>query len=139
VLDGLPLVVHDTLVRLWRTDWLHEQVSSTREDLAVLRTRPGRAICEDLALCYWAGEAYELDPMTWYEKVLGGVASENDLLGAIREGRFAVIQLDDWGERRQERFTEAFVAALRQRYRVFRRSPNGFFFEPIPARPPDSS
>jgi hypothetical protein len=139
VLDGLPLVVHDTLVRLWRTDWLHEQVSSTREDLAVLRTRPGRAICEDLALCYWAGEAYELDPMTWYEKVLGGVASENDLLGAIREGRFAVIQLDDWDEVRQEHFTDAFVAALRQRYRLFRKSANGFFFEPLPASLPGSS
>jgi hypothetical protein len=139
VIDGLPRTVHDTVFRLWRKDWLREQAVSTREDVAVLQAQPGPAICEDLALCYWAGKAYELEPYTWHQKVLGGVASEAELLAALREGRFAVIQLDDWGERRQERFTEAFVAALRQRYRVFRRSPNGFFFEPIPARPPDSS
>lgn len=60
-------------------------------------------------------------------------------LAALGEGRFAVIQRDDWGEERPERFTEAFVAALRARYRVFRRSPNDFFFAPIPAPLPDSS
>jgi len=139
LIDGLPRTVHDTFLRLWRRDWLREQVVSTREDVTALQARPGPAICEDLALCYWAGEAYELEPYTWHQKVLGGVASEKDLLAAIGEGRFAVIQLDDFGEERRERFSEAFVAALRRRYRVFRRSPNGFFFEPIPAPLPDSS
>jgi hypothetical protein len=139
VVDGLPRTVHDTLVRQWRKDWLHEQVIATQEDVAALRTRPGPAICEDLPLCYWAGEVYEFDPYTWHQKVLGGVASEKELLAAIGEGRFAVIQVNNWGEERQERFSDAFIAALRQHYRVFRKSSNGYFFEPIRAPLPNSS
>lgn len=103
--------------------------AATREDIARLSAEPGSALCETLALCFWARKAPEVDLFNARQAFLSGVADEERLLERLRRRDFALVQLAvASSERDDERVSPAFMATLEAHYLLERRSPNGGFF-----------
>ena len=101
--------------------WLapHEvDVSETRRDVELL-ARPGRVLCEDLALCLWAGKTAEVDFFGTQQAIRHGGPEADTLAGDVENGRFSAIQTDvptrPLGPR--------FAAALDGAYRVAHETP----------------
>jgi hypothetical protein len=102
-------------------------VAATREDSRMIRATPGDAVCESLALCYWAGKPGTVDLFNSQQAFRTGRIDRERLLEPIRTGRFGVIQLVA-GSTGGERWDEALHQAVEGRYRSARTSVNGIFY-----------
>lgn len=73
-----------------------ETVSGSRADIDYLAAIPGRAMCEDLSLCYWAGKEFEVDFFNTGQKISAGAISERSLVDLLEKQVFEVVQLEAW-------------------------------------------
>jgi len=63
-------------------------------DIAFLKRHDGPAICEELALCYWAGKDASVDVFNMGEAFATGARSDRPLIDNISHCRFAAMQFD---------------------------------------------
>ena len=63
-------------------------------DIAFLREHPGRALCESLSLCYWAGKEVEVDTFNVGQAFATGARSDSDLIRQIEARAFSVMEFD---------------------------------------------
>lgn len=105
--------------------------AATREDVAYLAARDGPALCEMLALCFWAGKPAGVDLFNGQQLFRAGLADEEALLARVARGEFAVVQLDGFSPLRDdERVSAQLARALQLHYVTDRISPNGVFLRP---------
>jgi hypothetical protein len=105
--------------------------AATREDVAYLAARQGPALCEMLALCFWAGKPAGVDLFNSQQLFRAGRADEDALLARIARGEFAVVQLDGFSAARDdERVSGQLTRALQLHYVIDRVSANGVFLRP---------
>jgi hypothetical protein len=80
-----------------RDFWIHpsaDEVKTAEADIVFLRAREGSAICEQLALCYWAGKPQAVDVFNLGQQFATGKRGDNELAFAIEQRRFSTIQFD---------------------------------------------
>jgi hypothetical protein len=113
-----------------RDFWLHpmaEEAATARRDIAFIHARTGRALCEMLSLCYWAGKKAEVDTFNTGQQFATGVRSDADLIRQIDARAFAVMEFDT---------LEPFAlgprvkAAVFKTYRIDHTNDEGVFFVP---------
>lgn len=63
-----------------------------RETAAFIAARPGPALCETLALCYWAGKPFAVDTFNVGQAVRVGALDESVLDERIAAGEFSSVQ-----------------------------------------------
>lgn len=83
----------------WRDPdfWLHpmaDDAATAHDDIAFLARHHGRAMCELLALCYWAGKGAEIDMFNTQQQYIAHARSDDDLVRKINARSFAVVQID---------------------------------------------
>jgi hypothetical protein len=108
------------------------EAEKSESDIRYLAGLDGPAMCETLALCYWAGKDFEVDFFNLGQKLLTGTMSDDQLLGEIESKRFSVIQMDGLdGKPWTFRLPERIVTKILENYGVDRKSNvNGFFLRP---------
>jgi len=90
---GLQSAPRDViLVRPWVRDTLVE-AARVRATVAVLRSKPDPVICENLALCYWAGRTFVVDMFNQSRGVVSGHCDETSFLRRLSAGSYAAIAL----------------------------------------------
>jgi hypothetical protein len=80
-----------------RDFWLHpmaDEAATAQRDVAFIRGRPGRALCETLSFCYWAGKKAEVDTFNTGQQFATGARSDADLIRQIDARAFAVMEFD---------------------------------------------
>ncbi len=106
-------------------------------------SRPGAAVCESLLLCWRAGKPFTLDNFNIRQQVLAGGLDQGPLLARIRAKEFGVIQTsgliegDQPGElnprlTEMNRFTDEFLRAVQENYRLAEDAPRGLYAFYIP-------
>ena len=94
-------------------------------DIAFLKQGP--ALCEQLSLCYWAGETAPADLFNLGEQIATGARPDAPLIALLDARHFRSLQFDS---------LESFAlgtrvrAALLKNYRVDHEDDNGVFFRP---------
>ena len=91
-------------------------VSAASADIAFLTDHAGRGLCEQLALCYWAGKPIEADLFQVRQAMLTGGSAADDLAQLVEARAFSVVQLDAGGRELNGRFARA----MEQQYVVAR-------------------
>lgn len=70
-------------------------VDTTGEDVAYIQGRPGEAVCEALALCFWAGKPISVDLFRTGMQLRTGEITPEAIIGPpTAPVRFGLIQLD---------------------------------------------
>jgi hypothetical protein len=138
VLYLMPLVLTRWLMpgSEWQSSafWAHpfaDEARTADADIAFLRDRPGPALCETLALCYWARKRPEVDTFNLGEAFRTGARSDRDLLDSINRSLFSVIEFEQpppFG------LGESIDKAIAENYRVLRTSDDGIFLAPRASR-----
>lgn len=103
------------------------ETRATGEEIAVIRSRPGRGACEMLALCYWSGKEREFDALNAWQAVMAKQISRDDLLKPVLQTRYSVVQLLP-GEAERRGPLGDFARAVAQRYRLAHHSASGDIF-----------
>jgi hypothetical protein len=65
-----------------------------RQDIAFLKSRPGPAFCEQLALCYWAEKPAQVDVWGLSQALATRTRSPDTLAALVDAKRFGVIELN---------------------------------------------
>jgi hypothetical protein len=83
----------------WRDPdfWLHPmegEAATARGDIAFIQAHSGRALCETLSLCYWAGKPADVDVFNTSQQFATGGRSDADLIRQIDAHAFAVMEFD---------------------------------------------
>jgi dolichyl-phosphate-mannose-protein mannosyltransferase len=113
--------------------WTHPYFDESRTseaDIQYLRASSGPALCETLALCYWAGKPDGFDLFNLSEAYAAGRLSSRPLGEAIEERRFHVIEFES---PRPDALPRQITGSLDRNYVVGRVSDEGYFF--VPRRP----
>ena len=116
--------IHWGSPRFWIDPRWSEAASSARE-IEFLSAHVGPALCENLALCYWAAKPAEVDFFNMRERIHRDPWREDELLRLVEARRFSVAQIDgllDLGPR--------FDDALQRNYRLDHRGRWGSLFVP---------
>jgi hypothetical protein len=85
--------IHWGSPRFW-LDPRWAEVESTAREVEFISSRPGPALCENLALCYWAGKPPEVDFFSMSQRFREDPQSAGALVRLLDEQRFRVAQLD---------------------------------------------
>ncbi len=130
----LPLAsgLHSRTDEDWRDPdfWAHplfDEAALSRSDIVFLRQHSGRALCETLALCYWAGKAPEVDMFNAGEAIATGSVSDAPLIQRIQSRTYAVIEFDTLAPFALGPRVHAAVLAA---YRVDHANDDGVFLVP---------
>jgi hypothetical protein len=99
-------------------------------DIALLKSRPGPALCDQLSLCLWAGKNAEVDVFNIGEQIKTGAREPSALTSMIAAQRFGVLQLQDL-----DAMGPAVRAAIAQNYRTDHADDNGNFLIPVRRAP----
>lgn len=100
------------------------------EDVAFIAGRKGPVLCENLALCYWAGKTLEADFFNLGQKLKAGLVSESALIASLENRAFSLIQMDA-GTGTSFRLPQRINEALSREYVITRSSrKSGVFLEP---------
>src|SRR6202011_4503802 len=67
--------------------------NTQRADVAYIKSVAGHVVCDDLALCYWAGKGFEADLNNLQTLMRAMPAVERDFLARITNCSYALIQL----------------------------------------------
>jgi Dolichyl-phosphate-mannose-protein mannosyltransferase len=83
----------------WRDPdfWLHpmaDDAAVAQQDIAFVEAHPGRALCETLSYCYWAGKNPEVDVFNTGQQFATGARSDADLIRRIDAHDFSVMEFD---------------------------------------------
>jgi hypothetical protein len=91
--------------------------SPQQADVDYIKGTPGTAVCENLALCYWAGKDFSVDLDTLKILVTGKPELEADFIANLERCLYPLIQLeDDWDDEDDGPFTEGILTALETHY-----------------------
>lgn len=110
-----------------------------RAAVALLKTTPGPALCEDLLLCYRAGKPYSFDTFVASDQLEAGALDFDAVPELLRSRKFGAIELDVLPEeasassplvRNRPRFPELWMNALLENYRLRVRTAHMFIFVP---------
>jgi hypothetical protein len=124
-----PLLLFGWLIIPWIISGNWNPLHSMREiaagqtrfnqDVALLRDRPGPALCESLLLCYFAEKPYRYDPFNATRFIRLGKLDASTLLEDLRQQEYGAIQLDApiHDEKDSERFDSSILAAIEESYR----------------------
>ncbi|HVZ91721.1 MAG TPA: hypothetical protein VG843_08725 [Rhizomicrobium sp.] len=120
----------------WDASWLERDfwfrpLSAEREiaagDIAFLRAQDGPAICEELALCYWAGKPEAADLFNLGQAFATGARDDEVFAAQVAAQRYSAAQFDSQsGVAMTARVRRAFRGA----YRVGRSDDNGIIYVP---------
>jgi hypothetical protein len=94
-------------------------------DIALLKARPGPALCGQLSLCLWAGKQAEVDVFNVGEAIKTGARDPKVLTQLIATRHFATLQLNDLSA-----LGPQVRAAIAAHYRVHHRDENSVFLIP---------
>ncbi|MDE2184090.1 MAG: glycosyltransferase family 39 protein [Alphaproteobacteria bacterium] len=111
-------IPHDVLrVRPWIRDERAEAVL-TRETVERIAERPRPALCQTLAVCYWAGKPFAADIFSINEAIHRGQKSADVLATPIAARLFSSVQIDPDGGYSYVMLPSEALAALRRNYRL---------------------
>lgn len=118
----------------WRESdyWLHplaDEAAQARGDIAFLKAHPGPALCETLALCYWAGKPAAVDVFNVGQEFAGGTRRDGALVRRIESRAYAAVEFDSLSP---FALTPAIRAALLAHYRIDHANDEGVFLVPRP-------
>ncbi len=88
------------------------------EDVALLHSRSGPALCESLLRCYFAGKPYGYDPFNATRLIRFGRLDGTAIVEDIRQQKYGAVQLDEpiEDEKDSERFNPSVLAAIQNNY-----------------------
>ncbi|MEN6484273.1 MAG: hypothetical protein ABFD98_05265 [Syntrophobacteraceae bacterium] len=115
-----------------RDYWKHRalQVETVADDIRYLAGMRGPVMCEDPALCYWAGKRFEVDMFMTGAKVRAGVIDREKFTDLIESRYFSAIQISR-PDGESPRLDEAINRAIRANYAIGRKdSCAGVFYVP---------
>ena len=120
---GLPKVLNGSISR---------QVRQDQADIDYLAAHPGKAICSDLTLCYWAGEEFALDLFNMDQLYTLHKRDPQALFASLRQHDFSMVVLDNdhAADDSADPFMDAFRQTLLASYRIARRSDRFVFYAP---------
>ena len=99
-------------------------------DIDFIAKHEGPAMCESLALCYWAGKKFEVAYFSLGQKLEAGLVSESAITARLESRYFSVIQMDS-EKGASDRLPSKVNDAILERYKVSRSSQqSGVFLEP---------
>ncbi len=103
------------------------------QQIAFLKQQPSPQICEDLLLCFYAGQPYLYDPFNATRLIQAHKLDPQPFLNSLNQGSFGVIELeqhelDDTSQ--ADRFPAAFLAAIANDYHLAFTTPEAIFFVP---------
>jgi len=90
---GLVATKGQLLLRPWIASERAREAASLTAIRAVA-SRPAPALCENLAICYWAGKPLELDAFNFGQGVIAGTKQERPVLQRIASGGYGAIELN---------------------------------------------
>jgi len=96
------------------------------DDIAFVASRGGPALCEELALCFWAGKPAGVDLLNLAQQGRRAAPSIHELIRLIDQRRFGVVQIG----LERSRLDPAAREVLRQSYVIARMGPAGILFVP---------
>lgn len=126
-------------------DWIREENRIFLKDAQYLHDQPGKALCENITLCFVSNKPFIYDPFLVNQKILTGKIDEVKVLNLIKTGYFNIIQLnekldDKYSQglpytfspqsSKNERFSENFFRAMGNYYILSRSTKTGFFYIP---------
>jgi hypothetical protein len=144
-----PLLLFGWLIIPWLISGNWNPLHSMREiasqerrfdqDVALLRDRPGPALCESLLQCYFAGKPYRYDPFNATRFIQLGKLDGATMVGEIRRQEYGAIQLDALiqDEKDSERFNPSVLAAIEESYRPARAHEDAVIY--LPKTPSDGA
>ena len=94
VIAALAAVRPDHVLKDYWLDPRAAETADAARQIAFLNAERGPAMCEDLALCFWAGKPVEVDVFNAGQQILLGRADQQALLDQVDRGRFAAIQMN---------------------------------------------
>ena len=102
------------------------------KDVNFIAKHEGPVMCEDLALCYWAGKKFEVDFFNLGQKLKAGVVSEAVITARLDSHYFSLIQAYGGGSKGiTHRLPEKVNDAILERYEVSHSSQeSGVFLVP---------
>jgi hypothetical protein len=107
--------------------------SPQQADVAYIKGTPGGALCENPALCYWAGKDFWVDINTLKILVIGKPQLEADFIAKLERCSYPLIQLqNDWEDEVDGPFTAGILDALETHYTEIRRSAEAHYQVPRP-------
>jgi hypothetical protein len=109
--------------------WIATQRAREAASLATIRMlagRPGPALCENPAFCYWAGKPFELDPLNFEAGVAAGTKDENVVLQRIHSGFYGAVELGDADQGRPTFLGSRIPAAVMAQYQKLAGPPAAF-------------
>jgi hypothetical protein len=96
------------------------------DEIAFVANRPGPALCDDSAVCFWAGKPAIVDVFNLRQYRLAGRGNARELDALVERGYFGVIQVKQGGAS----LGPDFQAALDRHYVAVRQGPAGTSFVP---------
>jgi hypothetical protein len=107
--------------------------SPQQADVAYIKATAGGAICETLALCYWAGKSFWVDVNTLKILVSAKAQLEAEFIANIERCLYPLIQLDeDWEDAADSPFTPGILAAVKTHYAEASGELEGHYRVPLP-------
>jgi hypothetical protein len=106
---------------------MKSEAALSQSQIAFLHSRPGPAMCERLALCYWAGKAAEVDMFNFVQAVETGRRKQAELIRLLDERYFLTVEI---GPAPRLGELADVMAAIARNYRVVRRSGDGTMLIP---------
>jgi hypothetical protein len=122
---AMSATIHWLSPRFWLDPRWSEAETAAR-DIDFVRRHPGPALCENLAICYWAGKSVEADFFNLQQRARREPGRTDALARAIEARRFAVVLVDDPGRD----LGPAVARALREHYLVDHENQWGRFLVP---------
>lgn len=117
-----------------------KQQAEFLSDVEFLKNEPGKIVCGNPLLCFDAGKSLEFDPFNVSQRIIIGKMKEDDTVQLFENGYFRIVQIkeqhyekDSTRTANPEMFADTFftrnmIAAIRENYRIERRSPTGNFY-----------
>jgi hypothetical protein len=89
------------------------EAAATARDIAFIKDHAGPALCEELALCFWADKSVEVDIFSVQQRIRGASTLSADLVRLLDMRYFAVVQLDTESRPLGQPFDEALLRNYR--------------------------
>lgn len=105
----------------------HEEIATTRADIAFLAAQKGPGMCEMLSFCYWAGKPPAVDMFNIGQAFDTGARSDAEIARKVEQKYYAAIQFDP-GE--PYALGDNVYQALQQSYRLHHEDDYGTFWVP---------
>jgi hypothetical protein len=122
---AMNATIHWLSPRFW-FDPRWSEASTAAADIDFVRRHNGAALCEDMALCYWAGKPNEVDFFNTHERLRREPRRVDPLIRRLNDREFGVAQVQD----DDRNLGPQFMEALRRNYRVDHESQWGVFWVP---------